>query len=67
MTPEQFCYWLQGLMEIQNPNELSAEQVEIIKDQLKFVLTKASPLHYPSTPLTQEVNWNPWAMPTVIC
>lgn len=37
MTPEQFCYWLQGLMEVQNPKRLSAEQTKMVKAHLQLV------------------------------
>lgn len=40
MTPENFCYWLQGLLEIGNPSELDSEQVEIIKEHLNLVFKK---------------------------
>jgi hypothetical protein len=40
MTPENFCYWLQGLLEIGDPSELNMTQVEIIKDHLNLVFKK---------------------------
>lgn len=40
MTPENFCYWLQGLLEIGDPSELDSEQVEIIKEHLNLVFKK---------------------------
>lgn len=40
MTPENFCYWLQGLLEIGDPSELDSEQVEIIKEHLNLVVKK---------------------------
>ncbi len=43
MTPENFCYWLQGLLEVGNPYELDSEQVEIIKDHLALVFKKETP------------------------
>lgn len=43
MTPQEFCYWLQGMMEIQNPESLSAEQTQMVKDHLKLVFTKVTP------------------------
>lgn len=43
MTPEQFTYWLQGFMEVSNPSELDARQVQIIKDHLATVFTKVTP------------------------
>ncbi len=40
MTPENFCYWLQGLLEVGNPSELNMTQVEIIKEHLNLVFKK---------------------------
>ena len=40
MTPENFCYWLQGLLEIGDPSELNMTQVEIIKEHLNLVFKK---------------------------
>lgn len=46
MTPEQFCYWLQGFAEISgsapNPNEW-----ERIKDHLATVFNKVTPKYDP--------------------
>lgn len=38
MTPENFCYWLRGYFELGN-DELTSEQIEIIKQHLDLVLT----------------------------
>ena len=43
MTSEQFVYWLQGLMEIENPHTLNEIQTQIIKDHLKLVFDKVTP------------------------
>lgn len=45
MTPEQFVYWLQGFIEIDDAEELniSPRQAQIIKDHLKEVFTKKTP------------------------
>ncbi len=42
MTPEQFCYWLQCLAEIQEqgPDE---KQWQIVKDHLATVFVKQTP------------------------
>lgn len=37
MTSRDFCYWLQGLFELENPNELNAAKTKIIKNHLKMV------------------------------
>lgn len=43
MTPENFCYWLQGLMELDNPVKLNAIQTQQIKDHLTLVFIKETP------------------------
>lgn len=49
MTPEAFCYWLQGYFEVDSVEysctELSPAQIECIKDHLKLVFEKKTP-HY---------------------
>jgi hypothetical protein len=42
MTPEQFCYWLQGYVEITG-QEPTIEQWQIIKDHLQTVFNKVTP------------------------
>jgi hypothetical protein len=45
MTPENFCYWLQGYFEISGtgPEPLASLQVEEIKNHLSLVLNKKTP------------------------
>jgi hypothetical protein len=43
MTAEQFTYWLQGFMEICDPETLDERQTQIIKDHLKLVFDKQTP------------------------
>jgi hypothetical protein len=45
MTPDQFCYWLQGMFEITNTKQLSETQTKIIKEHLQLVFTKVTPDH----------------------
>lgn len=42
MTPEQFVYWLNGALEL-GAKSLDEQQVKVIKDHLKLVLTKITP------------------------
>ncbi len=49
MTPENFIYWLQGYIEIANPETMSKTEIQIIKNHLNLVLKKETP----------EVNPNP--------
>ena len=37
MNTIDFCYWLQGYFEISGSEELSKEQIEIIKNHLNLV------------------------------
>jgi len=44
MTPENFCYWLQGYIELENPGKISAEKTQVIKDHLNLVFKKETPV-----------------------
>ena len=37
MRASEFCYWLQGLFELDNPQELNERQTTIIKRHLALV------------------------------
>jgi hypothetical protein len=43
MTAEQFVYWLQGYMEIDNPLMLNTRETRIVKDHLALVFDKKTP------------------------
>lgn len=43
MEPINFCYWLQGYMELSPDKPLSVEQVKIIQDHLNLVFNKVTP------------------------
>ena len=43
MTAEQFTYWLQGFMEINDPETLTRRETQIIKDHLALVFKKETP------------------------
>lgn len=46
MTPEQFVYWLQGFVEINNTSKSpSADQWKVIEDHLKTVFHKVTPTY----------------------
>lgn len=42
MTPEQFCYWLQGFLELGEQQSMSREQMIMLKDHLSFVFNKVT-------------------------
>ena len=51
MTPEQFCYWLQGFIEIAGDDlkKLDEKRIQIIKDHLDLVFNKVTPDRSPKT------------------
>jgi hypothetical protein len=68
MTPENFCYWLQGLLEVGNPYELDNEQVGIIKDHLALVFKKEAPTKItfqenPNQSILNSLKTVQWNMP----
>jgi hypothetical protein len=82
MTPEQFCYWLQGFVEIHG-NTPSDEEWVVIKDHIKTVFHKVTPNKlkpipdvphpFPTWQETHKDNdlhrWpnNPYNPPDIIC
>ena len=50
MNEREFCYWLQGLFEVGRVETLDATQVAMVKDHLKLVFTKMTPV-YPTPSL----------------
>jgi hypothetical protein len=57
MTPENFCYWLQGYIELSNCKSLSPEQTQMIRDHLNLVFKKETKINtsagIPTYPLKQ--------------
>jgi hypothetical protein len=43
MEAIQFCYWLQGALELGQQKALTEEQVKIVQDHLNLVLKKVTP------------------------
>lgn len=43
MTPENFCYWLQGYFEISDSDSLNDHQIQEVKNHLALVLNKKTP------------------------
>lgn len=44
MTPENFCYWLQGLLELSPDLKTMTEaQVKMVRDHLGYVFAHANP------------------------
>lgn len=77
MTPEQFTYWLQGFMEVADPNKLDEKQTQIIKDHLALVFDKQTPdrtsglfnpsIPFPTPPFQGSPDWTYRPPYTVIC
>jgi hypothetical protein len=49
MTPNDFCYWLQGFLEISDIKTLTPKQLLVIKDHLGLVFEKKTPLRFGPT------------------
>ena len=58
MTPIEFCYWLQGALELGGNKSFSEEQVEVLNEHLKLVFTKVT-----SAPKTGPNIASPGLMP----
>lgn len=43
MTPEQFCYWLQGFVELSGDIPPTAEQWKSIREHIQTVFKKVTP------------------------
>lgn len=63
MDSSAFCYWLQGYFELGGEN-LSPQQVQIIKDHLALVFNKVTPSYYLAT---ENVSQPQRFMPDLIC
>lgn len=59
MTHENFIYWLQGFLEIANPEKITKEQVDIIKKHMELVMTK-SPITYPTVRIDYPYSGSPF-------
>jgi hypothetical protein len=61
MTPENFCYFLQGMLESDKVKTLDEADVQMIKDHLKLVFNKVTPnigTLTPTTPIPFSPNPN---------
>jgi len=43
VTPENFCYWLQGYLELSEKGGLSSQQVKVVREHLALVMQKVTP------------------------
>lgn len=74
MTPQEFCYWLQGFFELSESNTLTERQVQVIKNHLGLVFHHVIDPSYTSDAkeqkLLQEIHdgSNPYnAQPLLTC
>lgn len=49
MTPENFCYWLQGFLELQKPQTMAEWQVDEIAKHLKSVFENKTQIYSPAS------------------
>lgn len=61
MTPDNFCYWLQGFFEISEAVELSADQLREIKNHTNLVLASQPENYHVPTPSADS----PIALPVI--
>jgi hypothetical protein len=43
MTPNDFCFWLNGYLEMSGAESIDKAQTDILKDHLKLVFEKKTP------------------------
>lgn len=44
MDPKDFCYWLQGYIELSDATSLTPAQIKMIRDHLQTVFNKVTPV-----------------------
>ena len=69
MTPENFCYWLQGLFELSPTTYLTTDQVKIVRDHLDLIFRKVTPVrtaYIPQFSYAKEVMESPAAFKSIM-
>lgn len=66
MTPENFCYWLQGYFELSKNYTLTSDQYRIIQDHLNLVFNKQTP-SYSTTYTPPSIYDNPKGKGVLSC
>jgi hypothetical protein len=59
MKPEEFCYWLQGVFEMTDTEELNKKQTEILKRHLNMVFEHIAHLDEKDQPAVSTSGWPP--------
>lgn len=67
MNFENFAYWLQGFFEMTDTQNLSPNQVLMIKEHLKLVFEKKTPQINPNVPFAPKTPPYKWHDGDVIC
>ena len=56
MTSREFCYWLQGLFELDSPKNINEKQTELIKKHLNLVFKHEIDASYGDQTHQDELN-----------
>lgn len=56
MTTENFCYWLQGILELGNINKLNESQTKMIKDHLALVFSNKTGMQFPKLDRAKDLD-----------
>lgn len=65
MTPEQFCYWMQGFAEL-NVERPTAEQWKSMREHLGTVFHKVTPPVPDGKKLAEELVNKMWGAPPIV-
>ncbi len=63
MSPQDFCYWLQGYLEVANPETVSKEQLGVIQKHLNMVFLHEIDPKYPNQEKLDEAHNGPTKPP----
>lgn len=50
MTPENFCFWLQGMFELTDQRQLDEKQTRVVREHLALVFEHVTGVPQPSEP-----------------
>lgn len=72
MTPENFCYWLQGYFELEplsGNGIMTDRQIQVVKEHLKLVFAapKSIPIDWTKISLPTSDKYNPITSSIVEC
>lgn len=74
MTEKDFVFWLQGFIELTETDSISDKQWLVIKDHLKLVFDKVTPVRtteynptYPPLKKLTDIDWTQFKDTKIIC